>query len=66
MSAQWLPSTVTPHGAGRLRKEATKMVTSKKDASLAGKKLADPKATKTEKSIAASDLAQAKGRGKGR
>jgi hypothetical protein len=42
------------------------MVTSKKDASLVGKTLADPKATKTEKSIAASDLAQAKGRDKGK
>lgn len=36
------------------------MVTSKKDASLAGRKLGDPKATKAQKSVAASDLAQAK------
>jgi hypothetical protein len=57
---------MTPRGAGRLRKEATKMATSKKDASVAGKKLPDRKATKTEKSIAASDLAQGKGRGMGK
>lgn len=36
------------------------MTTSKKDASLAGKLLANPRATKAQKSIAASDLAQAK------
>jgi hypothetical protein len=36
------------------------MATSKKDASLAGEILADPKSTKKEKSVAASDLAQAK------
>jgi len=36
------------------------MPTGKKDASLAGKILADPKSTQQEKSVAASDLAQAK------
>ncbi|MDT7709893.1 MAG: hypothetical protein QOG20_5500 [Pseudonocardiales bacterium] len=35
------------------------MGTSKKDASLAGKQLADKKSTKAEKSVAASDLSQA-------
>jgi hypothetical protein len=36
------------------------MGTSKKDASLAGKQLADKKSTKAEKSVAASDLSQSK------
>lgn len=39
------------------------MATSKKDASLASKILSDPKSTKSERSVAASDLAQAKGKG---
>lgn len=42
------------------------MATSKKDASEASKILADPKSTAAEKSVAASDLAQAKGKGKGK
>lgn len=41
------------------------MTTSKKDASKAAKILNSPKATKADKSVAASDLAQAK-RGKGK
>jgi hypothetical protein len=36
------------------------MGTSKKDASLAGKQLADKKSTKAEKSVAASDLSQSR------
>jgi hypothetical protein len=36
------------------------MATGKKDASLAGKQLRDPKSTKNEKSVAGSDLSQAK------
>jgi hypothetical protein len=36
------------------------MPTSKKDASLAGKQLASKKSTKTQKSVAGSDLSQAK------
>lgn len=36
------------------------MTTSKKDATEASKILSDPKSTKAEKSVAASDLAQAK------
>jgi hypothetical protein len=38
------------------------MVTSKKDASLAGKQLASKSATKAEKEVAGSALAQAKGK----
>jgi hypothetical protein len=36
------------------------MATGKKDASLAGKQLRNPKSTKGEKSVAASDLSQTK------
>ena len=36
------------------------MATSKKDASLAGKQLSNPKSTKVERSVAGSDLAQAR------
>jgi len=36
------------------------MATSQKDASKASKQLSDPKSTKSEKSVAGSDLAQAK------
>ena len=39
------------------------MVTSKKDASKAAKQLTSPKSTPAEKSVAGSDLAQAKGKG---
>ncbi len=42
------------------RKEMHTMTTSKKDASKAGKLLANPKTPKTVKSVAASDLAQTK------
>jgi transcriptional regulator with XRE-family HTH domain len=50
----------TPSGSRNepSRRQAT--ATSKKDASLAGKQLANPRATKAQKSVAASDLAQAK------
>jgi hypothetical protein len=40
------------------------MATSGKDASKAGKLLANPNTPKAVKSVAASDLAQAKGKGK--
>jgi hypothetical protein len=40
------------------------MPTSKKDASAASKQLMNPKSTKAQKSVAASDLSQAKGKGK--
>jgi hypothetical protein len=40
------------------------MTTSKKDASLASKILANQKSSKAAKSVAASDLAQAKGKRK--
>lgn len=40
------------------------MATSKKDASLAGSILSNPKSSAKDKSVAASDLAQAKGKGK--
>jgi hypothetical protein len=46
------------------RKESGHMATSKKDASLASKILTNPKSTKAQKSVAASDLAQAKGKKK--
>lgn len=42
------------------------MTTGKKDASLASRVLRNPNSSKTQKSIAASDLAQAKGKGKGK
>lgn len=42
------------------------MATSKKDASVAAKQLANPKSTKAQKSVAGSDLAQAKGKSKGK
>jgi hypothetical protein len=41
------------------------VVTSKKDASKAAKQLTSPKSTPAEKSVAGSDLAQAKGKGAG-
>ena len=41
------------------------MATSKKDASAASKQLTNPKSTKAQKSVAASDLSQAKGKTKG-
>jgi hypothetical protein len=41
-----------------VKKEVREMATGKKAASAAGKVLADPKATKAEKSAAASDLGQ--------
>lgn len=50
----------------RARKGGGVVTTSKKDASKAGRILANPKASKDAKSVAASDLAQAKGRGKGK
>lgn len=42
------------------------MTTSKSDASKAGKLLSNPKTPKATKSVAASDLAQTKGKGKGK
>lgn len=42
------------------------MATSKKDASLASKQLANKNSTKAQKSVAASDLAQTKKKGKGK
>jgi|SRR5271166_7190159 len=48
------------------RRKGGRGMTSKKDASLAGKQLASKSATKAQKSVAASDLAQAKGKGKGK
>jgi hypothetical protein len=42
------------------------MATSKKDASKAGKLLRDPKTSKAVKSVAASDLAQARTKSGGR
>ncbi|MGC2653193.1 MAG: hypothetical protein WA317_06235 [Mycobacterium sp.] len=42
------------------------MATGNKDASLAGKQLANKKSTKAQKSIAASDLAQSKEKSKGK
>ena len=42
------------------RRRVRVMATSKKDASLASKQLADKKSTKAQKSVAASDLAQTK------
>lgn len=42
------------------------MSTGKKPASLAGKILSNPKSTKAEKKVAASDLAQAKSSPKGK
>ena len=46
------------------RQEGGEMPTSKKDASAASKQLTNPKSTKAQKSVAASDLSQAKGKGK--
>ena len=46
---------------GRKRGE---MATSKKDATVASKLLTNPKSTKSQKSVAASDLSQAKRKGK--
>lgn len=42
------------------------MTTSKKDASIASGILSNPKSGKAAKSVAASDLSQAKGKGKGK
>jgi transcriptional regulator with XRE-family HTH domain len=52
--------------SGRTRKGGGVVTTSKKDASKAGRILANPKASKDAKSVAGSDLAQAKGKGKGK
>lgn len=48
------------------KKEERYMTTSKKEASRASKILSNPKATKVQKSVAASDLAQAKKPKKGK
>lgn len=50
----------TPRGDRAQLSRRSGMATSKKDASLAGKQLAKKTATKAQKSVAASDLAQAK------
>lgn len=42
------------------------MATGKKDASAAAKQLADKKSTKAQKSVAGSDLSQAKSKAKGK
>jgi len=65
-----------PESTGRAKERIVvgrrkEMATSRKDASLAGKQLGSKSATKAEKSVAASDLAQAqgakaKGKGKGK
>lgn len=55
----------TPDGSRCLESEP-EMATSKKDASTAGKLLSNPKTPKSVKSVAASDLAQAKSKGKGK
>lgn len=47
----------------RVRKEVTLMSTGRRPASTAGTILANRNSTKAEKSVAASDLAQAKGKG---
>ena len=47
-----------------LEEGGEEMATSKKDASLASKILSNPKSSAKAKSVAASDLAQAKGKGK--
>lgn len=67
------PAGVTPraysrggHPRGKLprsRGETSRVQTSKKDASRAAKLLATPRSTRAQKSVAASDLAQAKKRG---
>jgi hypothetical protein len=49
----------------RLTYAEVPVVTSKKDASKASKQLTSPKSTSAEKSVAGSDLAQAKGKGQG-
>jgi hypothetical protein len=56
----WTPES-RDRPSGRKREE---MATSKKDASAASKQLTNPKSTKPQKSVAASDLSQAKGKGK--
>ncbi len=48
------------------RKGGGEMATGKKDASAAAKLLADKKSTKAQKSVAGSDLSQAKGKAKGK
>lgn len=52
--------------SGWKRKGGDAVTTSRKDASKAGRILANPKSSKDAKSVAASDLAQAKGRGRGK
>jgi hypothetical protein len=47
-----------------IREEVKNMTTSKKDASAASKLLKSPESTKAVKSVAGSDLAQAKGKKK--
>ncbi|AOU98871.1 hypothetical protein BI364_13695 [Acidihalobacter yilgarnensis] len=51
---------LTPSPNSRSRNEGASMTTSKKDASLAGKALKRSKTAKAQKSVAGSDLAQAK------
>lgn|GEM_PF-1354713 len=60
-------SAVDAQAPGRtFRPEGGEMATSKKDASAASKQLTNPKSTKAQKSVAASDLSQAKGKSKGK
>jgi hypothetical protein len=47
-------------------KEVLPMTTGKKDASVAGRLLADPRTPKPVRQVAGSDLSQAKGPGKGK
>lgn len=52
--------------SGWSRKGGGGMTTSGKEASKAGRILANPKSSKAAKSVAASDLAQSKGKGRGK
>jgi hypothetical protein len=61
----WKSATGTPESRDELSQRED-MATSKKDASLAAKQLANPESTKAQKSVAASDLAQAKKKGGGK
>ena len=67
-----LPAKPEPRGQGDVSGTGTppakgaNMAISPKDASKASKILSNPKSSKDVKSVAASDLAQAKGTGKGK
>jgi len=62
--SKWHPLRTLGSRDGPSGRRRGEMATSKKDATAASKQLTNPKSTKAQKSVAASDLSQAKRKGK--